>query len=109
MEGAEIPTASWPAVVQVIKPSLIEQRLQALCSAIAQGFGATANVTYQRLYPATINSAAEAQFAGDVAERLVGSDKVVRYLVPRKRPSVFAFAGDSTITSGFAAIDRCNL
>ena len=27
LEGAEIPTENWPAVVQIIKPSVVEQRL----------------------------------------------------------------------------------
>src|SRR5574343_1756033 len=36
--------------------ALVEQRLKELCSAIALGFGATATVHYERIYPATINT-----------------------------------------------------
>ncbi|MBP9905210.1 MAG: amidohydrolase [Rhodoferax sp.] len=71
--------------------SLVERRLNALCSAIAQGFGATAMVTYTRMYPATINTAAEALLAGDVAERLVGAANVVRDLEPSMGAEDFSF------------------
>lgn len=71
--------------------SLIERRLNELCSAIAQGFGATATVTYERMYPATVNTAPEAQFAGDVATSLVGADKVVRDLEPSMGAEDFSF------------------
>ncbi|MBK9440148.1 MAG: amidohydrolase [Comamonadaceae bacterium] len=71
--------------------SLVERRLTELCSAVAQGFGATASVTYTRMYPATVNTAAEAQFAGDVAESLVGAANVVRDLEPSMGAEDFSF------------------
>jgi len=71
--------------------ALIERRLSELCSGIAQGFGAIAKVTYTRSYPATINTAAEAQFAGDVAESLVGAANVVRDLEPSMGAEDFSF------------------
>ena len=71
--------------------SLIERRLIDLCSSIAGGFGAQAEVTYQRMYPATINTPAEAQFAGDVAQQLVGPDRVVRHLEPSMGAEDFSF------------------
>ena len=52
--------------------AMVERRLNELCSAVALGFGATASVHYERIYPATINTAAQAQYAGDVAAALVG-------------------------------------
>ena len=55
------------------------------------GFGATAVVTYERSYPATINSLAEAQFAGDVAQSLVGREHVVRDLEPSMGAEDFSF------------------
>ncbi|MFT3719457.1 M20 aminoacylase family protein [Pseudorhodoferax sp.] len=70
---------------------LIERRLAELCGAIAQGFGARAEVRFERIYPATINSAAEARFAGDVAEGLVGADRVVRDLEPSMGAEDFSF------------------
>ena len=71
--------------------ALIERRLNELCSAVAQAFGATATVTYERMYPATVNTAPEARFAGDVAERLVGAANVVRDLEPSMGAEDFSF------------------
>ena len=70
---------------------LVEQRLSELCTAIAQGFGASATVRYQRQYPATVNSEREARFAADVAQSLVGADKVVRDLEPSMGAEDFSF------------------
>jgi hippurate hydrolase len=71
--------------------ALIERRLAELCSAIALGLGATATVRYERIYPATINSVAEANFAADVAESLVGADHVVRDMEPSMGAEDFSF------------------
>jgi hippurate hydrolase len=58
---------------------------------VALGFGATATVRYERSYPATINTAAEANFAADVAERLVGAEHVDRELEPSMGAEDFSF------------------
>lgn len=71
--------------------SLVERRLTELCTAVAMGFGATASVHFERIYPATINTSAEAQFAGDVAASLVGEDHVVRDLDPSMGAEDFSF------------------
>jgi len=78
---------SFTPVVQ----ALIERRLSELCSGIAQSFGASALVTYERMYPATVNTPAEARFAGDVAESLVGAVNVVRDLEPSMGAEDFSF------------------
>jgi amidohydrolase len=70
---------------------LVERRLSELCSAVAQGFGATARVRYERIYPATINTAAQARFAAEVAQSLVGSENVVSDLEPSMGSEDFAF------------------
>jgi hippurate hydrolase len=70
---------------------LVEKRLGELCSAIALGMGATATVVYDRIYPATINTADEANFAADVAESLIGGDHVVRDLEPSMGAEDFSF------------------
>lgn len=70
---------------------LVERRLSELCGAVAQGFGATASVQYERIYPATINTPQEAAFAARVAESLVGADHVVRDLEPSMGSEDFAF------------------
>jgi amidohydrolase len=71
--------------------TLIERRLHELCTAIAHGFGATASVHYERIYPATINTAKEAQFAGDVAAMIVGETQVIRNMDPSMGAEDFSF------------------
>ncbi|MES2384351.1 MAG: M20 aminoacylase family protein [Pseudomonadota bacterium] len=86
--------ASLVGTVRTFSPdvqNMIERRLSELCSAVALGFGATASVRYERIYPATINSYDEAVFAGDVAEALVGADHVVREMAPSMGAEDFSF------------------
>lgn len=45
---------------------LIETRLKAIVSGVAQAMGCTATIDYQRRYPATINDPQEARFVQDV-------------------------------------------
>lgn len=71
--------------------AMVERRLNEMCSAVAQGFGATATVCYERSYPATINTAAEALFAADVAQSLLGPEQVVRDLEPSMGAEDFSF------------------
>ena len=71
--------------------ALVESRLQEIASAIALGFGATASVKYERSYPATINTADEAEFAADVAESLVGPEHVDRDMEPSMGAEDFSF------------------
>ncbi len=70
---------------------MIEQRLHALCSGIAQSFCATAEVHYERIYPATINTPREAKFAADVAASLVGESQVHRNMEPSMGAEDFSF------------------
>jgi hippurate hydrolase len=69
----------------------IEERLRHLCESIAQGFGATAKLTYTRGYPATVNTVPEANFAADVATTLVGANKVQRNMMPSMGAEDFSF------------------
>ena len=70
---------------------LVEQRLRALCESIAMGFGASAHLTYERVYPATINTVPEATFASDVAAELVGEAHVMRDMTPSMGGEDFSF------------------
>lgn len=70
---------------------LVEKRLHEMCAAVAQGFGATATVHYERMYPATVNTETEARFAAQVAAGLVGDDHVVRDLEPSMGAEDFSF------------------
>ena len=69
----------------------VEARLQALCTGVAQGFGASAELRYERIYPATVNTPREAAFAADVATTLVGADRVWRNMTPSMGGEDFSF------------------
>ena len=71
--------------------AMVERRLNEVCTGVAMGFGAQATVTYERIYPATVNSSKEADFAADVAERLLGADQVDRQLDPSMGAEDFSF------------------
>ena len=80
--------------MRTFKPDVqdfVEQRLKQLCASVAEGFGATATVNYERIYPATINSPAEYTLATSVAEQLVGAENVVRNLEPSMGSEDFSF------------------
>ncbi|HAL37033.1 MAG TPA: amidohydrolase [Polaromonas sp.] len=86
--------ATLVGTVRTFKPEiqeLIERRLRELCTSVAQGFGATATVKYERLYPATINSPAEYALAAAVADQLVGPENVVHNLEPSMGAEDFSF------------------
>jgi len=70
---------------------MVQQRLSELCSGVALGFGATATVHYERIYPATVNTEKEAAFAADVAQSLVGPDHVTRDLEPSMGAEDFSY------------------
>jgi amidohydrolase len=87
-------SATLVGTVRTFKPEMqdfVEQRLRQLCAAVAAGFGATATVKYERIYPATVNSPTEYQLATSVAEQLVGADNVVRNLEPSMGSEDFSF------------------
>jgi amidohydrolase len=70
---------------------LVEKRLHEVCSGVALGLGASAHVNYERIYPATINTEAQARFAADVAQRLVGHEHVNRHMDPSMGAEDFSF------------------
>jgi amidohydrolase len=71
--------------------NLVERRLHEVCSGVALGLGAAAHVNYERIYPATINTAHEARFAADVAQKLVGHEHVDRNMDPSMGAEDFSF------------------
>ena len=56
---------------------MIEQRMRELSEGICAAFGARCEFVFERNYPPTINSAAEAAFAREVMAGIVGADKVL--------------------------------
>jgi hippurate hydrolase len=55
---------------------LLEQRIKALVSAQAESFGVRAEIDWRKGYCVLVNSAAETDFARQVALKLVGPDRV---------------------------------
>jgi amidohydrolase len=70
---------------------LVEKRLHEVCSGVALGLGASAHVNYERIYPATINTEAQARFAANVAQKLVGHEHVSRQMDPSMGAEDFSF------------------
>jgi len=86
--------ATLVGTVRTFRPEvqdMVERRLKELCSAVALGFGASATVQYERIYPATINTPRETEFAANVAESLVGPEHVVRDMEPSMGAEDFSF------------------
>lgn len=82
----------------------VEHRFHEIVAGIAAAYGVTANLDYQRDYPATINHAAQAAFAAEVAREVTGAARVVDDLAPemgaedfsfmlQARPGAFVFLG----------------
>lgn len=87
-------TATLVGTVRTFSPdiqSLVERRLNEVCSGVALGLGAAAHVKYERIYPATINTPAEARFAASVAQSLVGEEHVDTEMDPSMGAEDFSF------------------
>lgn len=70
---------------------VVESRMRTIIQSVAEAFGATAEFSYQRNYPATINTPANANFVGDVATELFGAERVVRDMTPSMGSEDFSF------------------
>jgi hippurate hydrolase len=90
---------------------LAEKRVKEIASKVAEAFGAIAEIDYRRGYPATINSAREAQFAARVGERLFGAGNVITEHEPTmggedfsymlaERPGAYVFLGQGGAPGG---------
>jgi hippurate hydrolase len=70
---------------------LLEERLRGIATNVAAGFGCTAEVVYDRMYPATINHAEQTAFAERVAAEVVGEARVQELPQPVMGGEDFAF------------------
>jgi amidohydrolase len=69
----------------------LQQRLTALCASIAEAFGATATLNYERVYPATINAEGPALFGQEVAAEVFGAENLVADLEASMGAEDFSF------------------
>jgi len=90
---------------------LAERRVKEIAGKVAEAFGASAEVQYERGYPATVNSAREAEFAARVGQRLFGAQNVFTQHAPTmggedfsymllERPGAYVFLGQGGMDSG---------
>jgi len=57
---------------------LLQKRITELVQAQAQSYGVQAHIDYKRTYPVLVNHLRETDFAREVAEELVGTERVTR-------------------------------
>ena len=72
-------TAMFCATIRSFRPEvreLLKRRFHEIVAGTAAAFGVTAEVDYDWGYPATVNDAAEAEFAAEVAVEVSGPDAV---------------------------------
>jgi hippurate hydrolase len=103
-----VPAAEVSGTVRTLRAEVrdfAEARIRAIAAHVAAGYGASAEVYYDRNYPVTRNHAAEADFAADVAAEIVGAARVDRDTPPimagedfsymlEARPGAFIFIGN---------------
>ena len=68
-------TVQLKGTVRTLSPQtrdLAERRVTEICEGICTTFGGTADVTYHRGYPVTVNSVEQTAFAADVARKVSG-------------------------------------
>ena len=69
----------------------IERRIRDIARGAAIVHGATADTSYRRSYPPTINHAAETEFAAAVAAEICGAEGVLRDIAPSMGGEDFSF------------------
>ena len=69
----------------------IERDIERVAAGVAEGFGATAETTYYRTYPPTVNTPDEAEIAARAAAAVAGAGNVHRDLPPTMGGEDFAF------------------
>jgi len=73
--------------VQTMLQAKMHQKVDNICLA----FGAQGSLDYQRIYPSTVNTPANAKACIEVLESLVGSDNIDKNLAPSMGAEDFAF------------------
>jgi amidohydrolase len=90
--------------------SFIERRMRETTEHIAAAFGVTAEISYRRGYPVTVNAPEQTAFAANVARDVAGDERVVEgadgtmggedfaYML-EKRPGAYIFIGNGDSTA----------
>jgi hippurate hydrolase len=89
----------------------MEPALRRICEGLAHAHGITMELTYTYGYPVTVNTAAETEFAREVAGQVVGADSVRPALAPsmgaedfsfmlEKRPGCYVWVGNGPTDGG---------
>jgi amidohydrolase len=100
--------------VRTFRPAtrdLAERRAVQIATGVAAALGGSAEVTYIRGYPATVNSEREAEFAARVGERVFGAGNVIRDVDPtmggedfayflERKPGAYVFLGQGGAPGG---------
>jgi len=90
---------------------MVERSIRQIAAGIAAAHGAEVQVTYERRYPATVNTPAETERAAKSAARVVGPENVLRDLAPimgsedfgwmlKERPGCYIWIGNGTEKGG---------
>lgn len=72
-------TVELGGTIRTLKPEIrkmLEEKFRHVVKSVADAFGAEVEVTWHKGYPSCVNTAAETDFARDVAKEVVGEDKV---------------------------------
>lgn len=91
--------------------TLVENRLRQITAGVSESLGCSAEIDYQKRYPATVNTPRETQLAGDAAAWIAGDAGVQRAAVPcmgsedfsfmlQQRPGCYIWAGNGPAEDG---------
>ena len=69
----------------------LEQRIRALVTAQVESYGGEVTIEYDRGYPVLVNTSAETEFARQVAQELVGEERVIAPFPPVTGSEDFAY------------------
>ena len=87
-------TAELCGTVRTLDPEvrdLVERRIGEVADSVARAYGGSAETTYIRMYPVTMNHPREAGVAAEVARDIVGDERVNERFIPMMGAEDFSF------------------
>ena len=70
---------------------MVEPAMKRIADGVCAAYGATAELHYEKRYPATVNSVEETELAAEAATKIVGSEAINRSPVPSMGSEDFAY------------------